>query len=336
MQSTLQQNNQRSRSFIGSLIVAIVFLAASLFLTLNRGLVLDVFHFWTYRPTTDLASVATKAAFTDTGLFTFYAVRPEIAAGQSFNDNCRKQEQGTAILGCYVDNRIYLFDVTDSRLSGIKEVTAAHEMLHAAYQRLSDEDKSKVNVLLEAEFEKLKNNPSFTDRMAFYSRNEPGERDNELHSIIGTEVASISPELERHYAKYFKNRQNIITLFNGYNSVFLSLDKQARSLSAQLDALSKSIDASIAQYNSEVKDLNQAIAYFNRRAAAGSFSSVYAFNAERRTLQNRVIAVNNLRTTLSNEILRYESMRKEYNKIVTESNTLYKSIDSTLAPAPQV
>lgn len=316
--------------------VAIVFLSASLFLSLNRGQVLDVYHFWTYRPTTELVSVAAKTDFTDTGLFTFYAVRPEIAAGQSFNANCRKQEQGTAILGCYVDNRIYLFDVTDSRLDGIKEVTAAHEMLHAAYQRLSDEDRSKVNVLLEAEFEKLKTDPSFTDRMAFYARNEPGERDNELHSIIGTEVASISSELERHYAKYFKNRQNIISLFKSYNSVFLTLDKQAKSLSAQLDALSKSVDASIAEYNTEVKDLNQTIAYFNRRAAAGSFSSISAFNAERRILQSRVSAVTNLRTKISNEILRYESMRKEYNKIVTESNTLYKSIDSTLAPAPQV
>ena len=37
----------------------------------------------------------------------------------------------TAVLGCYANREISIFNVTDQRLDGIREVTAAHEMLHA-------------------------------------------------------------------------------------------------------------------------------------------------------------------------------------------------------------
>lgn len=336
MQSTLPQNNQRKRSFIGSLAVSIMLLALSLFITFNRQLLTDALHFWTYHPTSQMKSVTSRAAFTDSGLFTFYAVQPEIATGEQFNSKCNQREEGTAILGCYVNDRIYLFDVTDERLDGIKEVTAAHEMLHAVYQRLSDDERTKVNALVEKEYEKLQSNPSFAERMAFYARTEPGERDNELHSIIGTEVGSISSELERHYAKYFKNRKAILALFDGYNSVFLDLDKQAKALSAQLDTLSKKIDADMLSYGSDVKELNADIEAFNRRAESGGFATITAFNVERKKLQNRLAAVTSLRAEINTDIERYNALRKEYNQSVTESNNLYKSIDSTLAPAPQV
>lgn len=311
-------------------------LAVSIYLTLNRQQVLDAFHFWTYHPTAEVTAVAQRTAFTDSGLFTFYAVRPEIETGQQFNTNCGHKEQGTAILGCYVNDHIYLYNVTDSRLNGIKEVTAAHEMLHAVYQRMSEDERTQVNALVESEYKKLSNDPAYTERMAFYARTEPGERDNELHSIIGTEVANISPELEQHYAKYFNNRQQVVQLFNSYNSVFLALDKQAKTLSAQLDALSKKIDSDSVQYNADVKNLNQDISDFNQRAATGQFSSESDFSAQRQALQRRVDGVNSMRTLINNEIDRYETLRKQYNETVTESNNLYQSIDSTLAPAPQV
>ena len=35
----------------------------------------------------------------------------------------------------------YIYNVNDERLNGLKEVTAAHEMLHAAYERLPESDK---------------------------------------------------------------------------------------------------------------------------------------------------------------------------------------------------
>ncbi len=77
-----------------------------------------------------------------------------------------------AILGCYVTQRIYIYDVKDAKLDGIREVTAAHEMLHAAYERMSSSEQTKVNALLEVEYEKLRNDKDLAERMAFYARTE--------------------------------------------------------------------------------------------------------------------------------------------------------------------
>jgi predicted nucleic acid-binding Zn-ribbon protein len=263
-------------------------------------------------------------------------VRPEVDDSQTFNTKCGRTEQSTAILGCYVDDRIYLYYVTDSRLNGIKEVTAAHEMLHAAYQRMSDTERAHVNKLVEAEYQKLTTDPDFAERMAYYARNEPGERDNELHSIIGTEVANINPELEAHYAKYFTDRSKIVALHDSYDAEFTKLDKEAKALSVQLDTLSKKIDSDSALYNDEVKNLNKDISSFNKRASSGQFSSQAAFNSERQGLQQRVTAVSSLRSAINAEIDKYETLRTQYNDTVTQSRTLYQSIDSTLAPTPNV
>ena len=42
---------------------------------------------------------------------------------------------------------------------------------------------------------------------------EPGQRLNELHSLLGTEVAHLSPALERYSHRYFHDRQGIVSAF---------------------------------------------------------------------------------------------------------------------------
>jgi DNA repair exonuclease SbcCD ATPase subunit len=311
-----------------------------LFLTLvavaNRQQILDFVHVNSYKPTSEMTAITKRASLNETGKFIFYATRPEIENSQEFNESCQRQEQGTAVLGCYQSDRIYVYNVTDPRLDGIREVTAAHEMLHAVYQRMSGDERKQVNALVEVEYEKLRNNPDFADRMAFYDRTEPGERDNELHSIIGTEVADISPQLQAHYAKYFTDRSKVLELFNGYNSVFEEIEQQAKALSTQLDALSIKIDTEMSRYNDAVKALNDKIGDFNKRATGGGFSSQAAFNTERRLLEQQVDAIAVQRAAVDADVKRYEELRVQYNDTVTTSNNLYKSIDSTLAPAPSV
>lgn len=316
--------------------MTVLLLGLSLFIVLNRQLILDYIDFATYKPDSDMSAIAQRASLNNTGKFIFYATRPAIEDSHQFNKNCARLEQGTAILGCYESDRIYIYNVKDSRLDGIREVTAAHEMLHAVYQRMSDEERKKVNALVEAEYEKLSADPRFADRMAFYARTEPGERDNELHSIIGTEVSGIDPELEIHYAKYFVNRASVLDLFNGYNSVFIEIDTKAKSLSSQLDLLSAKIDSSMSDYNNKVRKLNKDIEDFNRRATAGAFSTQASFNNERQALVVRADAVTAQRASIDADLERYDELRRQYNEIVTASNNLYKSIDSSLAPAPSI
>jgi hypothetical protein len=337
LESTLPPNNQPKRhSSVTSLVILIVLIALSAFVWMNHQYLVDTVSFWRFQPSSEVATIASRAVLSDSGKFLFYASQPSIDEKVTFNNECERKESGTAILGCYVNERIYLYNVTDQRLDGIKEVTAAHEMLHAVYERMSDSDRSTVNGLVEAEYQKLKSNPDYAERMAFYDRTEPGERDNELHSIIGTEIGPISADLEAHYAKYFGDRSKVVGFYNSYNSAFSKLGAEAKTLSAQLDAINVKIKNASDKYNSDVKDLNGSIGAFNQRAASGSFSSQAQFNTERATLVARANTVASERDAINAMIDQYNTYRDQYNNIVTQSNDLYKSIDSSLAPAPKV
>lgn len=339
MASPLQPNSQRNfrkRGSIGSIIVLLVLIMASVLVWWNRQFLVDLAAYWHYQPTESVVAITNRNQLTDDGKFIFYASQPSVDGKATFNQVCERKEANTAILGCYSGAKIYLYNVTDTKLDGIKEVTAAHEMLHAVYERLSPTEKKKIDGLVEAEYEKLKSNADYAERMAFYDRTEPGERDNELHSIIGTEVSSISPELEAHYAKYFKDRSKVVNLFTSYSATFKDLENQAKVLSAELDSINTELKESSQQYEVDVKQLNSDIAIFNDKAANRGFTSQQAFDRERQALLNRVSNVSSEHNTVNDLVKRYNILVNQLNGIVTQSNSLYKSIDSTLAPAPQV
>lgn len=292
--------------------------------------------FWTYQPTSEIASIAKRASLSDRGIFAFYTSQPEVDGSQSFNNKCNRKEQNTAVIGCYVNDRIYVYDVTDSRLDGIKEVTSAHEMLHAVYQRLGGDEKRSVDRLVEAEYQKLSEDPAFAERMAFYARTEPGERDNELHSIIGTEIRSVSPELEAHYAKYFERRSDLLDLFDSYNQAFKQLDIESKALASQIENMRKKVDADKASYESDALILNRDVEEFKLKSTSGFYTTQAQFDTDMRALQARIDAVNAKRDTIIGEIDQLRILIERYNDTATKSQDLYKSIDSSLAPAPKV
>lgn len=327
---------QRSQGFVTSLIVLVVSITAAALLFLNRQLIVDQLSVWQYKPNEAVVQLAKRATMSDHGEFYFYASQPAIEAAPRFNEKCAKKEESAAILGCYDGRNIYIYDVTDPQLDGIREVTAAHEMLHAAYDRLSGDEKAKVNALLEVEYEKLKDNVEFAERMAFYARTEPGERANELHSIVGTEVANISPELETYYKKYFNDRSAVVVLHEKYANVFLALQKRSDEISKQLEEMAQSIDAKSAEYNSAIAKLNSDIATFNAKSSSGGFSSQAQFQAEKNTLLTRAKQLEQSRNSINALISQYNQLRQELEAIASQSEALNRSINSSLAPAPNL
>ena len=193
-----------------------------------------------------------------------------------------------------------------------------------------------MDALIEAEYATLKTNKDFADMMAFYARTEPGQRDNELYSIIGTEVSPIGHDLEVYYDKYFSNRQKVVDLNTKYKGVFKSLKNRADILSAQINALISSVSARSTQYNIDNNQLAIDIAAFNLRVTNGDLSSQWQYNNERAVLVERVANLNAIRDSINTDVSRYESMLVEYNQIASESKKLYNTIDSTLAPVPSV
>jgi hypothetical protein len=326
----------KSAGYVASIIVVLVSIVITLVLLGNRQSILDHVSVWQYQPTGDITAFADRTTMNDNGKFLFFASQPSLEGTQVFNDKCSRIEKSTAILGCYTGSRIYVYDVPNQKLDGIREVTAAHEMLHAAYQRMGDAERKKVDGLVEAEYAKLSTDSEFADRMAFYARTEPGERDNELHSIIGTEVASVSPELEAHYANYFSDRSKVVALHTQYASVFAELQSRSEDLSAQLTALVASIEAGTVDYNREVKQLNADISDFNRRASGGEFETQAAFDGERSRLLARAANLEDMRAGISAQRAKYDALREELTSIASESEALNQSIDSSLAPAPSL
>lgn len=322
----------------GGLFIGLLLAILALFIVLNRQFVVDQLTVWQYAPSDSVSQLAKRATIHDKGLFYFYASQPSIEGTQKFNSQCDRKEPTSAILGCYSAQRIYIYDVTDPRLDGIREVTASHEMLHAVYERLSDEEKQKLGVLLEAEYAK-QHNAELQTRMEYYARAQPGDRSNELHSIIGTEVASISPELEEHYKQYFGDRQKIVSLHAAYQKVFDDLAAQADTLGAQVTKLRDEVSAEIATYNTAAALLEADIAALKEREGTvdrTSASQVNAYNADRQALIDRADALNRQKADIDAKTAEFNAKVKAYNDLVVRSNELKQKIDSTLAPSPSI
>jgi len=327
---------KRSQGSIASLVILLLSLGVALLLVLNRQYVIDQISVWQYKPSSEVASIVERAGLNDNGKFVFYTAHPSIEDAVSFNQKCGRKENSTAILGCYNGQDIYIYNVTDARLDGIREVTAAHEMLHAAYARLNDSEKKHITALLMDEYEKLKGDKDFGMRMAFYDRTEPGERDNELHSIIGTEVSSISNELEVYYKKYFIDRSKVVALHEKYATIFNELQKRGEEISSQLTELGQTIERQSSQYNADVAQLNRDITSFNAEANDGKFTSDAAFQATRAALVARANALEVARQQINDAIGRFNELRDELTAVASESEALNKSLDSSLAPAPSL
>ena len=324
-------------SRVGQVIAIVVvglLAGAALIALLNRQYIVDQLTVWQYQPSADVVAVAERSTMSERGKFYFYASQPVIEGTQVFNDQCGRREPGTAILGCYTGGFIYIYDVKDPRLDGIREVTAAHEMLHAVYERLSDGERSRIDRLVEAEYQSMKDNQELAERLEFYDRTQPGERLNELHSIIATEKRSVSAELEAWYGQYFTNRGFVVELHDKYEAIFIELRERADELSAELESLGRQIETETASYNNDVRALNADIAAFNARAAAGEFDSQAQFASERNALASRSSTLDQLRAKINNDVTLYESKRAELESIASQSEALNRTIDSSLAPTP--
>ncbi len=324
------------RPITGRLVFSLVVLVLAALIFFYRQQIIDQLSFRGYAPSGEVSAITQRAGLTNEGTFYFYTSRPEIQDRTAFNQSCTTAKgETTVVLGCYVSGRIFLFDVTDAKLDGIKEVTAAHEMLHAAYDRLPSGERQKVDNLLEAEAAKI-TDPEFISLMSVYEKSEPGERDNELHSIIGTQVASISPELESYYSRYFKDRAALVSLYTKYQAVFAGIKAQQAQLVSEMDGLIAQIDNATDSYNNGVTDLNNDIKEFNQRAAGGGFSSQAQFNEERNVLIARQKQLASDRTLIDGYIATYNTKRQQLATINNQAEALNRSINSNLTPLPSI
>ncbi|MFZ2126601.1 MAG: hypothetical protein WAV04_03775 [Candidatus Microsaccharimonas sp.] len=333
----LAKKPSRYLGTITTVVLSITIFVFAGWLLLNRQYAADQVSVWAYNPPAEVQAIEDRVDFTDKGKFYFYATQPVIANAESFNESCPRQETGNPIIGCYAMGRIYVYNITNQQLDGIEEVTAAHEMLHAVWERMSTKDQEKVGKLLEEAYAKV-GNAELKGRMDYYARTEPGQFHNELHSIFGTEVPNLGDDLEDYYAQYFNDRQAVLAYNEQYSSVFKGLAAQAETLASELGTLAASIGGRTEAFNAESAQLSADIQAFNDRAAANDFQSQAEFNRERAALVARTNQLDNERQAINADIVTYNEKYDQYVAVATQIELLNKSIDSikALEPTPSL
>lgn len=320
----------RVKHNIVSGIIAAVLLVGALWVWTNRQFLQDWMVVQRYVVTSEVAAITERTGLTEYGTLLFYASEPEVSDASTFNTRCGRQEVGTAIIGCYTGGRIYLYRITNPELDGVEQVTAAHEMLHAAWERLSDNERSILSDELEKAYQRVKTR-KLDERMGYYHRQQPGARSNELHSILGTEVDNLGDVLEAHYKKYFKDRSKITAMHGKYESVFSALEDKAEALRVELEAEAPKINTAIATHNKEVEVINDAIIQHNEAASSvnrRSATSVNEYNARRAFLQSEQVRLQQEQEAIDKRRVAYNKRLEEYNALIIRSTTLTNSIDS--------
>lgn len=313
---------------LSSSLLVIAILSGSVLLLINRQLVTDSISGYMFSPSEEIKAIESNIDFTDNGRRIFYATKPSMLDAAEFNDKCPRRESGSPIIGCYsTGDNLYIYKISDPRLSGIEEITAAHETLHAVWNRMSSREKAELSDLLKDAYSKI-DDDDLTARMDYYERAQPGEHYNELHSILGTEYSNLSADLESHYAKYFKDRDALLSYHSNYNSYYSELKSKSDSLVSELTELASKIESNKSGYSNDANQLSVDIENFNNKATSGSFSTMAEFEAERRLLVTRSNNLNDVRSGINSDIEKYNLLHEEYKKIASELDVLNKTMDS--------
>lgn len=286
------------KSSIVSIVAKLAFMAAIVGAAFNYQALLDQYALATYHPAPDVAGIESRIGLTDYARGIFYRTDPKIASKADFNADC-ETTKGELELGCYYRSSIYILRIDNQSLAPEMDVVTAHELLHAAWARLSTEDKTKLSAELEQAYAGL-NDAELRDRMAQYAQSEPGQQANELHSILGTESLTLAPELETYYARYFSDRAKIVAAHEQYQNVFSSrkaeLENQLstiRNLKAQLTVVNRQLDTyrakgNIPAYNALVPKQNSLVDGINSRIDTYQ-SGVDEYNALSKSLDSQLI-----------------------------------------------
>lgn len=311
---------------IGGLVTSLIAAAAVGFSLANPYAIRDWVVLRNYTPPAEVERLADVTAMSEEGRRLFYVYDPRIESASEFNTHCTVAEE-SIVLGCYNGRYIYLFDITDERLKGVEEVTAAHEMLHAAYDRLDEQEKARVDQLTAKALQKI-TNERIQNVVKSYRSRDPSVVPNELHSILGTEVRSLSPELEQYYAQYFTDRTKVVSYSESYEKIFTDLRAKVDAYDAELQLIRAQIDALEADLTTRAANIDAEQAQLEALRNSGQ---VAQYNA-------RVPGFNASVNTYNSDLATYRQLIADYNAKVevrnqasVEQNDLVEALDSKVS-----
>lgn len=286
-----------------------------------------------YAPPIEISSLAANDTMTDTARHTFYLNKPLLVDKTKFDAYCKAGSEHTIILGCYRSGErgIFLLDVTDSRLAGVEQVTAAHEMLHGAYERLDGAQRQQVNGMLTDYYNHSLKDKRVLDTLAAYQKSEPNDITDEMHSIFGSEIATLPQNLEMYYRRYFTDRSAVVRYAESYEQEFTGRQQQITDYDAKLAAMKQQIDKNEADLQNIQADLRTRRNRMDQLQASGQFEAyneaVPGFNALVDTYNAQIADTKQL-------IARYNEIVAARNNLLLEEQQLMQALNTNLIPAP--
>lgn len=312
---------KKTLSLIGVFLA--LFVVATNFQNLSDWLILR-----SYTPTDSVLKMAQDTTMTGHARDIFYVNKPRFDDKKAFTEDCTVDEQ-SIVLGCYVEHKgIFVLNVDEPKLAGVMQVTSAHEMLHAAYDRLPRKEKSKIDKEIERVYPNVKN-PRVRKNVEAYRAKDPSIVANELHSIMGTEVTELSPVLEEYYAKYFTDRQKIVKYSSDYEQAFVSIQDQVSSYDKQLESLKATIDQNQIDLKAMSDELLGRRKSIEQGIARGQGEEL---NPQIEAFNSSVSEYNNLLSKTKEQIETYNNIIAKRNELVTEEKGLIQAIDANINP----
>jgi hypothetical protein len=162
--------------------------------------------------------------------------------------------------GCVVGGKVHIRLFSAPELSDMKYVVAAHELLHLVYGNLGTAEKVRIDAELD---QARTGNAALAERLEVYAASA-ADTPNEVHAVLGTEFADLSPELEAHYAEYF-SRSLVLAEFK---RTLGDREEAIRQLHAKVDDMKKQLDAMSADMEAlraagDIRTFNARVPVYN-------------------------------------------------------------------------
>lgn len=321
----------RLLKLLGISLLAAAIISGGIFALGGGKTIYDWWRLHDYTPPADIAQLASDTTMTPYAKRMFYLNHPSLEKSDAFNQHCPSGGEKTIVLGCYHSNQagIFLFQVNDPELHGVEQVTAAHETLHAIYDRLGNSEKGYVDGLLEHYYATGLHDPTIKAEIAAYKVSEPNDVVNEMHSVFGTEVADLPGPLEQYYKKYFTDRQKIAEYAASYRSAFTKRESQIRQYDAQLQNMKTTITNDESTLRGELNEIHIKQTALDAERSSGDNA---AYNSGVSDYNVLVGTYNSLVGQVKSLITNYNAVVVKRNAIALQENRLSDELDASATP----
>lgn len=307
----------------------IILLASGAIFAYNSPALGDYIKAFGYQPSQDISEIQQALKLTDRGTRIFLATRPALEQRDDFNIHCKSHNPQISVLGCYSLHRIYIYQIDNTELAGIKESTAAHELLHAVWERLSDSERQALQPFLQQVYREHQD--LLAEELDVYAASDQFD---ELHSRVGTQITNLPKPLQQHYAQFFQQPETIVAFYTSYSQPFKLASQQIKSLASEMKTLQTTIDTKSSQYQTRSQQFSHAVTEFNHCAATTNcFPDLTSFHSRRQSLVQEQASLSALYSELEQMTNTYNQKVKLYNSNILRTQNLQDSINSNRRPA---